>query len=250
MILALEGGGWKKTGWEQYGQIIASALGPAGFIVATAEYTFSTPGRASWPANLLDVRDAVRWLRSHADRIGGDPNRIVALGESAGGQLASLLATFPSGSPDGSQRPSPADPSSSVSAQVQALVDFYGPTDLTALHQESPRAGQFVVSYLGGTPEEVPTHYIDASPITHVASGDPPTLIFQGGADTGVPPDQSQRFADALTAAGVPNQLVFLPGIGHGFKFQIGRMSLVPFTVAFLDNALGLNSGTATSPTG
>jgi acetyl esterase/lipase len=237
VVLAFEGAGWRRAGREPYGEIVAGALARFGFAVASADYAGASPGFSSWPADLTDAQDAVRWLRSNAPRISLDPNRIVALGESAGGNLAALLGTV-----------SAETTAASVSDTVQAVVDFYGPTNLTALDQESAHSRQFVVPYLGGTPSQIPDRYSAASPLDHVATGDPPTLIFHGENDKGVPPDQSVEFAAALRNAGVPNTLILIPGAAHGFHFRAGGEDLAPEVAAFLDANLGLDGPASPGP--
>jgi acetyl esterase/lipase len=166
----------------------------------------------------------VTWLRQNAGRYGIDPNRIAAWGESAGGHLASLLGTNP-------LRPS---------SRVEAVVDFYGPTDLASLYAESAQDRPFLNTFLGGTPDQVPTSYADASPLRFVSHGDAPVLIYQGTADMANPLSQSIRFAQALRKSGVPVHLVTLSGVPHGFRMTLfhGKVKLLPEILKFLDAAL------------
>jgi acetyl esterase/lipase len=241
LILALPGGGWR---W-----VLRSSLGDAvsqfaryGYAVAVADYAWasSTPGTHIWPTDFLDVRQAVRWLKAHADRFGIDPNRVAVWGESAGGNLAALVGTFPDGpvtSAGGVSSDSRAD--ADVSARVQAVVDFYGPADLASLYQEAPRTRPYLLTFLGGSPAQVPQRYADASPVDHVSASSPPFLIEQGTADTANVPDQSVKLAQTLQAAGVPYHLQVFPGLPHGFRLlPEPGVDLVPQILNFLDAAL------------
>ena len=216
MILGLPGGGWRWVPRNALGDTLSSFT-KYGYAVAVADYSFasSTPGTRIWPPNFEDVQQAVRFLRSHADKYQLNPDKIAAWGESAGAHLALLLGTFPDG-PVPLNSPAPnvaADPNNPNSARVQAVVDFYGPTDLARLYNEGSRGNQFIGTFLGGTPSQFPGRYAAASPITYVSHDDPPMLMFQGTADPTVLQDQSISFAAALKAAGVPNHLGFpVPG--------------------------------------
>jgi acetyl esterase/lipase len=224
VILALPGGGWRWVRRQDLGATV-SQFARLGYAVAVADYAYSTgrPGSSVWPANIDDVRRAVEWLRSRAGRFGLDPGRVAVWGESAGGHLAALLGTDP-GSP---------------AARVQAVIDFYGPADLTRLYGESATDRPYLETFLGGTPSQVPSLYQDASPVTHVAPGNPPFFIEQGTADTAVPPDQSVELAGALSAAGVPVHLDLWPGQTHGFRLTPAPgVNLLGSILNFLHDAL------------
>jgi acetyl esterase/lipase len=224
-VLAIPGGGWRWVRRSDMGAAV-STLAKYGYVVAVANYAFAgeSPGSKVWPRNFEDVSDAVTWLRQNANRYGIDPNRIAAWGESAGGHLANLLGTHP-------LRPS---------SRVQAVVDFYGPTDLTSLYAESAQDRPFLNTFLGGSPAQVPTSYNDASPIRFVTPDDPPVLIYQGTVDKANPQSQSIRFAQELRQKGIPVKLVLLNGVPHGFRlsFMKGRVKLLPDILNFLDAAL------------
>jgi acetyl esterase/lipase len=241
VILALPGGGWRWVRRSDLGSAVAQ-FARYGYAVAVADYAFagSRPGSHVWPKNVLDVRQAVRWLRSNSDRFGLDPNRFAAWGESAGGHLASLLGTDPDGPiADAGGVSFKPTPEQNVSARVQAVVDFYGPTDLAALYQDSPKTRPYLATFLGGPPTAYPQRYTDASPVDHVSPDAPPFLIYQGSADTANVPDQSGRLAQALRAAGVPVHIEVFGGLAHGFRLVPARgINLVPQILAFLDAAL------------
>jgi acetyl esterase/lipase len=243
-VVAFPGGGWRWASRTQYGASVGQ-LAHAGFVVAVADYTYSSgkPGSRAWPNNFIDARNAVRWVRSHAEALHIDSSAIAAEGVSSGSYLASLLATYPDG-PITADAP-PTDPASArtangVSAQVEAVVDFYGPVDLAALYGEAPRDDPYLMTFLGGTPAEVPGRYAAASVNTYVGPGDPPFFIVQGTSDQTVVPGQSNLLAADLKHAGVAYSLEYLVGLGHGFEFAINeRLNLLPQVVTFLHQAFG-----------
>ena len=241
-VLAIHGGGWRGGSKRSYGRM-AAALAEHGYVVVAADYMLSSPAAPSWPANLEDVREAVRWIRRHDKVYAVDPNRIAVMGASAGGHLASLLATFPEG-PISSAEPSSEVPPA-TSARVQAVIDFYGPSDLAALAEESQSAAGAVALCLGGRPEAVPNRYAAASPVRHVTRETPPMLLIHGDGDLLVPLDQSKRLAAALTRVAVPHRLIAIAGARHGFDFQVGSRDLLPEILDFLESAWNVNSGTS-----
>jgi acetyl esterase/lipase len=167
--------------------------------------------KARFPAQVEDVKCAVRFLRANADKYKIDPNRIGAIGFSAGAHLSMMLGTMDKedglegdgGNPD-------------QSSKVQAVVAYFGPTEMTA--DDIPaRSIPLVTDFIGGSKAEKLEDWKRASPITYVSKGDAPTLIFQGTKDPLVPHTQATKYADALTAAGVPGRVELLIGAGHGW---------------------------------
>jgi acetyl esterase/lipase len=234
VLVAIHGGGWRRFNKDEYGPKVAAMVVPEGIAVVAMNYTLSARGSPSWPANFEDVRNAVRWARSSAAAYGLDPNRFGAIGESAGGHLAALLGTNPDGPITTGGDPAAGDVYGPVSARVQAVVDFYGPTSLAALDAESPLAAVAVEQFLGGTPGQVPQSYADASPVDHVTAASASMLILQGTSDTLIPHDQPAALARALASAGVANQLIDVAGAAHGFEFQPSGSKLLPVILAFL----------------
>ena len=209
VIMAIHGGGWRSQDNLDYGTRVASAMVPGGYVVIAPDYVLSAPGRPTWPLNFEDVQAAVRWTRINAGMFGINPNEVVAMGESAGANLANLLGTS---SPLAASTPG-------VSAAVAAVVSFSSPTDLPALYQQSPQAGKAVAQFLGGPPWALPASYASASPVDQVAPNDPPVFLVHGARDPLVPVSQSEEMAAALTNAGVRNQLVIIRGGGHNLDF-------------------------------
>ena len=225
VILAIPGGGWRWVRRADLGATVSSFTRD-GFAVAVADYSFASdkPGTAVWPQDLHDLQQAVRWLKSKSGRFGLDSDRVAAWGESAGGNLAALLGTT-SGSAGSDQ-----------SASVKAVVDFYGPTELTRLYEDAPKTRAYLETFLGGPPGQYPDRYRAASPADQVTSNDPPFMIIQGTVDTAVPQSQSANLVQALTTSGVPVTAQFLQGQPHGFRLNVG-FDLRGQIVAFLRSA-------------
>jgi acetyl esterase/lipase len=223
VLVAIHGGGWRRFSKNQYGPRIASAFVPRGFAVVAPNYVLSAPGAPTWPLNFEDVEAAVQWVRGQARSLDINPARIAAIGESAGANLAALLGTTEANGDAGG-----------VSSQVNAVIAFSTPTDLPALYAESFLGGLAAAQFLGGTPSQVPAHYLGASPIDHVSRADAPMLLVHGLQDPLIPVRQSKGMSTALTAAGVPNRLVLVHG-GHDLDFPAHYADLVLPILAFLD---------------
>ena len=226
-VLAIHGGSWIGGSKSLYGPQLAR-LAQAGYVVFAADYRLAKPGAPSWPEALDDLRAAVRWIRVHADEYHVDPERIVALGSSAGGCLALLLGSLP-----------PASDPGEVSSQVQAVVSFYAPSDLGALVASRHLAHEPALLFTG-IDDEHPRAILDhASPINHVSRDHVPTLLIHGTEDRWVPLEQSLRLDQALDEAGVSHRLLVVPGARHGFELVVKfpqTRNLLPEILAFLEN--------------
>jgi acetyl esterase/lipase len=225
-VLAIHGGSWIGGSKAEYGPRVAR-LARHGYVVFVADYRLARSGLPSWPEALDDLREAVRWIRIHADEYHVDPERIVALGSSAGGHLAALLGTFPP----------PAQPSG-ASCRVRAVVNFYGPSDLVALAEGRDLANDPVRLLAGAASAGVRARLREASPIIHVTGDDAPMLLIHGSDDRWVPPEQSRWMAESLARAGVKHQLLLVPGARHGFELVVGapeKRDLLPEILAFLE---------------
>jgi len=155
-----------------------------------------------FPAAVDDVQASVAWARDHAFDFGLDPARIGAIGGSAGGHLAAMLATLGEGSHDRGSR-------------ISAAVSWAGPMDLHPA-EFGPDSQIYLDAFLDcvGRPCDEST-VVAASPISHVDPSDAPILLAQGEVDQLVPPDQGLRMADRLQAAGVDHELLLVPDAGH-----------------------------------
>ncbi len=224
VMVTIHGGGWRSLDKGAFGLRYANAFTQAGYVVVAPNYVLAAPGKPTWPLNFEDVQSAVRWVRSQAGTMDFNPNEIVAEGESAGANLAALLGVYSPQTTGGGE----------VSSAVDAVIAVSTPTDLTTLYHEKAYAGSAAAEFLGGSPQRVPANYIAASPIDHVAPGDPPTLLIQGRQDSVIPVSQSEEMQATLTAAGVSNELLLVHG-GHGLDFPTHYSELVPDVIEFLD---------------
>nr|MDQ2901503.1 alpha/beta hydrolase [Acidobacteriota bacterium] len=204
-VINIHGGGW--VGGSKEGAI--SALMPwfeMGWNVVNVEYRL---GRVSLaPAAVEDCLCALRWVAAHAKEHHIDPNRIVVTGDSAGGHLSLTTGMIPESA--GLDRECPGVPL----PKVAAIVDFYGITDVGDL-LDGPNRKSYAVAWMGSMPDrsEIAKR---VSPLTYVRPGLPPILMIHGDADPTVPYNQSVRLHEALDKAGVPNQLLTVPGGHHG----------------------------------
>ncbi|MBI3161945.1 MAG: alpha/beta hydrolase [Chloroflexi bacterium] len=207
VTMYVHGGGWSKGDKsEGAGAMEINSLQHAGFLVAAVNYRLAPEYK--FPAMIEDVKCAVRSLRAHAEEYNLDPNRIGAYGGSAGGHLVSLLGTTDESA--GFDVGEYLDQSS----RVQAVVDMFGPADLTVQFEGGYEKARRVFGDFDAAP---------ASPVTYVSADDPPFLILHGEQDMLVPIEQSEIFLAALQQAGVPAELVRVIHAGHGFKPDDGK---------------------------
>lgn len=227
-VVVIHGGAW-RTGNKAFHRDIIERLAKAGYVAATVGYRFCP--QHPFPAQVEDVKCAVRFLRASAAKYQIDPQHFGALGFSAGAHLAMMLGVMGKG--DGLEGNGGwADQES----QVQAVVAYFGPTDLTV--DDMPLISRGLLKdFLGGTPTEKPDQYRQASPLTYVTAGDAPLLIFQGTKDPLVPHTQAYRMADALTNAGVPGRVELLLGAGHGWGGELLDHTTAE-TIVFFDKYL------------
>jgi acetyl esterase/lipase len=223
-VILIHGGGLVE-GERYFMTDLARALAEAGYVTFNITYRlFGSDESNLWPSQLDDVQRAVRWLRANAATYGVDPERVCALGHSSGGHLAALLGTR--------ETRDNADPTlASYSSRVTCVVDLSGEADLTM-----PESAGYFTDVLGGTPEEVPDAYRDASPLFHVDEETVPFLILHGGDDEAVPIEQSRRMAEALQTDGIEVIYGEFPGESH--RATMDWRLVGPFTLAFLDRHL------------
>jgi acetyl esterase/lipase len=234
LIVWIHGGGWQsgsKDQWRPAAQFIGD-----GYAVASIDYRLS--GEATFPAQLEDCKAAIRWLKANAATCNLAADRIAVWGSSAGGHLAALVGT----SGDVHDLEGEVGGNLDQSSRVQAVVDFYGPTDLEAFvvtprYERHADAQSPESKLLGGAVKEVPRKAKRANPITYVDSSDPPFFIVHGADDPVVPPSQSELLHAALEKAGVATELTMLPGNGHGGP-GFSRPELTSRIAAFLEKHL------------
>lgn len=214
-VLYLHGGGW-RSGDRSYGMYPwhAPILAANGFVVASASYRFTDV--SPFPAQLHDVKAAVRWLRSSASSCGIDPDRIGAWGDSAGGHLASLLATTADRADLEGDCGSPG-----WSSRVQSVVARCAPTDFRTFLPDDPGAASVLDSLFGGPPATTAQLRELASPMLHVSQESAPALIVHGTLDETVPVGQARTMAEELRAHGVDVTLHEIEGVFHNLKSDI-----------------------------
>ena len=240
LVVWVHGGGWSAGSRRNPP---ALPLLKHGFAVASVEYRLSQ--EAKFPAQIEDCKAALRWLRANADMYHLDPDHVGVWGSSAGGHLVAMLgATGGVTELDGANKDN-ADQSS----KVQAVCDWFGPTDLTQFTAEATANGHppgrfdsyIMRAFLGGDPATHmdlvtlanPLHFLPAGRAVDV----PPFLIMHGDRDRTVPIAQSRLLADALVHGGVPTTFRVVVGLGHGFP--TGREDIGPVTLNFFERTLG-----------
>ncbi|MBI5870351.1 MAG: alpha/beta hydrolase [Actinobacteria bacterium] len=217
VVMYVHGGGWTKGDKQDgAGTTTIPSLQEAGFLVVSVNYRLAPEYR--FPAQIEDVKCALRYLRANAGKYALDPDRIGAWGGSAGGHLVSLLGVM-----DDDDGLEGSCGNQDESSRVQAVVDMFGPSDLTR-EFEGGAIGKALGARVFGTSDSGSEILKIASPVTYVTADDPPFLILQGDSDMLVPPDQSQGLYDLLKAAGVPATLVMVKNAGHAFVPQGGEI--------------------------
>lgn len=207
-VVVIHGGAWRAGDKRQHEQQILE-FARRGYVSASIQYRLCP--QHQFPAQVEDVKCAVRYLRAHADQYRIDPTRIGAVGFSAGAHLAMMLGTT-----DADDRLEGDGGWPDQSSRVQAVVSFFGPTALGA--DDIPdRSEPLVEDFLGGPREQIPQVYQRASPLNYVSEGDAPMLLYQGTEDVLVPYTQAIEMVHAMTAADVPGRVEFLIEAGHGW---------------------------------
>ena len=207
-VILIHGGGWDAGDKSEFASE-CSYLASQGLVAATVNYRLWPA--STWPAQLVDVQLAVRFLRAHAAEFMLDPARLCSWGDSAGGHLAVFLDVLATIHP-GDQ----ADLLTNQSPGVSCVVDDFGPTDLTTYGVTPGQKGLLQGLLDKATLQSDPALYRDASPVFSVSSKSGATLIVQGTEDTTVPPEQSQELQAALQKNGVSVQYISYIG-DHGF---------------------------------
>jgi acetyl esterase/lipase len=189
-LLFIHGGGFKQGSKDDMA-IFAYLYAQGGFVSATIDYRLTSAG-FFFPAQVDDVRDAIRWLKQSAPDLGFDPKRIVLIGYSAGGNLA-LMAGL------------------EANSGIAAIASAAGPTDLKALVDTAtlPQIKFDIDAYLRGQSA------YEASPISKVQPGNPPVLLFHGAKDNFVSIAQSTTLFQKLRASNIPSSFRVLPDAGH-----------------------------------
>lgn len=258
LVLQIHGGDWldgdkrHNGAFADFAGVLAS-LASKGYVVASIEYRLSAEAR--FPAQIHDVKVALRWLRLKASRYGIDPARAMTWGEGAGAQLATLAAL---GCGAAALEPPPgqgsAPPLSDHADCVQGSVAWSGVFDLARIAEQA-RTAQALSRDDPGAPEWrllgcfgqecAPGQIAAASPASHVDRDDPPMLLIAGAADRTIPTRQTLEMAATLKGAGVPHELVVLPGIDHHLigktpvQTRTAHLKALAATFRFIDQTIG-----------
>ena len=205
--LVVHGGAWAHGNKRQV-RGIGTTLAEHGYTAVAIDYRLAP--KHKFPAQIDDCRAAVRWMRSRAKELRLDPQRIAAVGYSAGGHLVSLLGT--NQDPDSADdKPSSGDNASRLGSRVQAVVAGGAPCDFRLL----PRDNEILAYWLGGTRGEKEEAYRLASPLAFVSKDDPPMFFYHGEKDFLVPQFSLLVMTAALKGAGVEAELHVIPEAGH-----------------------------------
>jgi acetyl esterase/lipase len=205
----VHGGGWtggSKSSGARFAQLMPLLL-ERGYLVASLDYRHAPTHR--YPAQIQDVKCAIRHLRARASRYGLDPDRVGAWGGSAGGQLVSLLGTADASA--GFDEVGGFQGQSSevrAVAAISAITDFSHPDELLDDYSRAFRTW----------PDPTSPEMIEASPVTHVSAGDPPFFLIAGEDDELVLPAQSQRMHRMLLDAGVASTLLIVRNADHDLQ--------------------------------
>jgi acetyl esterase/lipase len=211
VLIQIHGSGWSVSNKDQQGKPIMLHMASRGWVCVAPNYRLSPKG--TWPEHLIDVKAVVAWVKEHAEEYGADPNFIVVTGGSAGGHLAAMLAVTPN---DPRYQPGFED----ADTRVQAAVPIYGLYDFTdnstRLAREVSRF--FAVVVAKGRPSRIQDVLMEASPISHVSSDDPPFFVIHGEHDSLAPVHEARSFVERLREVSKdPVAYAELPGTQHAF---------------------------------
>lgn len=201
-VLLIHGGGW-LTGSKENQRVMAQHLALKGYVAATVSYRlgFESP----YPSAVIDLKDALRWMRKNANTYQIDPHKIAVLGASAGGQLATLVGVTPNSSIYGKD--------DTISDAVQAIINIDG--IVSFIHPEAASEGKMASIWLDGTKEENYNNWKEASPLEYVNETSPPILFvnssqprFHAGRDDMI---------SILNTHGIYNETFTIPDSPHSF---------------------------------
>lgn len=202
-VLVMHGGAWIQ-GARQDMAALCRMLAAEGVLAATIDYRLAPKFR--WPAMLDDAQTAARYLRTNAAQFNIDTNRIGAAGASAGGHMALFLGFCDTRDPKPAEYPK-------ASSRVNAVLDLFGPTDLSVDYP--PSMDMIYGLVLGKKRQDAAAEIKAGSPINYLDKDDAPVFIVQGTADKVVPPKQSERLDGALERLGIRHEAVFVEGMTH-----------------------------------
>jgi acetyl esterase/lipase len=204
VVVQIYGGRW-QGGEPADNANFAKWLASSGYVVIAIDYRHAPASR--WPAQIDDVNDALHWVAAHAPEYGGDTSRVVLIGRSAGAHLATYAAWFTS------------------PVHIRGVVSFYGPADLVESYRNPPRPDpnhtrDVEEALIGGTLDQMPDRYRDASTIYRLAdvrAPVPPSLLIYGGRDNIVEARYGAKLVSAISATGAPVAYLEIPWAQHAF---------------------------------
>jgi acetyl esterase/lipase len=235
VVLMIHGGGW-VAGEKEHNALEGVPYMEMGFAVVNVEYRLAKVSLA--PAAVEDCLCALHWLARNAKQYNFDLTKIITSGGSSGGHLALTTGMIPSSTGLDAECAFRDDWSNSKAdplPKVAAIINWYGITDVADMLQ-GPNMRSYAVSWFGSLPnrEEIARQ---VSPLTYVRAGLPPIITIHGDADPVVPYSDAVRLHEALDKAGVRNQLVTIPGGGHGGFPVDQKMRAFEAIKAFLADA-------------
>ncbi|MCX7013805.1 MAG: alpha/beta hydrolase [Candidatus Sumerlaeota bacterium] len=233
-IVDIHGGGFMggdKSDTRE--QKVCNTLAQRGYVAASINYFMPEHDQLSgFPQNTKDCKTAIRFLRKNAAQYHIDAAHFAAIGGSAGGYFAAILAASKNG-----DALDPKEPYGDVSCEIQAAVDMYGPVDLAA--DPSTAKGTVVERFLTRVQSEWTPEQIDLySPAHYVGASMAPILVTHGGKDPSISISQSERFVDLLKKAGATYRYFPLPDAGHSYDLQSSGTDLRDTVAAFFDKHL------------
>lgn len=213
LVVFIHGGGWRKG---SYKSCRTQWLTEHGFAVASVSYRLTDKG--AFPIQAHDCKGAIRWLRAHAKEYGYNADKVGVAGTSAGGHLSLVMGT----TADNEVLEGTVGGNNDQSSRVQAVVDFFGPSDFVARSKNQPSKTELpdspVFKLLGGAASKNVEQAKLASPAWQVTKDDAPLLIIHGDEDKTVSLAQSKRIEAEYKKAGLPVTLEVIAGAGHGGK--------------------------------
>ena len=225
VILFYHGGGW-SAGTHKSAPM-NKLLAEHGYFAASIEYRLAGE-TARWPAQIEDCKLGVRWIRANAEKYHINPNAIAVMGFSAGGHLATCVGIMDKPELEGSGG------YPGVSSKVQAVVCFSGPADICRMGKDS----HYKFNLFGGTADEKPELFQQASPINFLKLGLPPFLVINGDKeDTGVKVEYALDFIEALKKAGDPVESIIIKDGKHDFGISL-RLDISEAIFKFCDKYL------------
>lgn len=271
-LILIHGGGFNDGDKRRYREInFGTNAAKRGYLAMSINYKLrKTKGQVTWPQNVHDVKESVRWLRQNAEKYNIDPDRIGAMGGSAGGNLAFMLAlTGPEDGFDGEGT------RTNLSTKIACAVDFYGAVDLMTYKSDRPRpdTNKPEMAMFNQTKAQAPELYRRGSPTSYIRTNTPPLLMIHGTGDTVVLPNQSQLLRSKLLEAGLScpeytigsqadtdalklklpqdrNALILIPDAPHTFDLQVRMsreapvmMDIADLVFAWLDQHLKPGAG-------